>query len=163
MTKYAAQTDVSSSRSRDEIERTLERYGADQFLYGWKESDAVVGFRMQSRNVRFVLPLPAKTDKAFTEYTSRNRLAARTPDAAQKLYEQAVRQRWRALALVIKAKLEAVETGISEFEDEFMANIVLPDGKSVSQWMRPQIEEAYRIGQMPDLLPMLTDQSKGTK
>ena len=34
MTKYAAQTEVTSTRSRDEIERTLERYGADQFMYG---------------------------------------------------------------------------------------------------------------------------------
>ena len=33
MTKYAAQTEVTSTRSRDEIERTLERYGADQFMY----------------------------------------------------------------------------------------------------------------------------------
>lgn len=156
MTKYAAQTEVSSSRSRDEIERTLERYGADQFLYGWQESNAVVGFQMEGRRVRFVLPLPAKDAPEFTEYVSRGRLTARTDEAARKLYEQAVRQRWRALALVIKAKLEAVETGISEFEDEFMANIVLPDGKSVSQWMRPQIAEAYRIGSMPAMLPLLT-------
>ena len=49
MTRYAANTEVSSSRSRDEIERTLERYGADQFLYGWQEESAIVGFRMHER------------------------------------------------------------------------------------------------------------------
>lgn len=58
-----------------------------------------------------------------------------------------------ALALVIKAKLEAVESGISIFEDEFMANIVLPDGQSVSEFMRPQIALAYDKGDMPKLLP----------
>lgn len=159
MARYAASTDVSSSKSRDEIERTLQRYGADQFMYGWKESDAVVGFRMEGRNVRFVLPLPNRADPAFTEYVSRGRQALRTAESAQKLYEQAVRQRWRALALVIKAKLEAVETGISVFEDEFMANIMLPDGKSVSEWMRPQIALAYETRAMPEMLPMLTDRS----
>lgn len=161
MTRYAASTEVSSSKSRDEIERTLQRYGADQFMYGWKDTDAVVGFRMDGRNVRFILPLPSRADPAFTEYESRGKRTARTTEAAQKLYEQAVRQRWRALALVIKAKLEAVETGISVFEDEFMANIMLPGGKSVGEWMRPQIAEAYRTNQMPELLPMLTDQSGG--
>jgi len=153
VTKYAANTEVSSSRSRDEIERTLERYGADQFLYGWRESDAIVGFRMEGRQVKFILPLPAKDDKSFTEYTSRGKLLARTDDAARKLYEQAVKQRWRALALVIKAKLEAVESGIAVFEDEFMANIVLPNGQLVGEQVRPAIAAAYESGNMPTLLP----------
>ncbi len=155
MTKYAAQTEVTSSRSRDEIERTLQRYGADQFLYGWQDEGAVVGFRMADRHVKFIVPLPKRDDKAFTEYVSRGKLLARTSEAALKLYEQAVRQKWRALSLVIKAKLEAVEAGISEFEDEFLANIVLPTGITAGEWLRPQVAEAYRIGAMPSMLPML--------
>jgi hypothetical protein len=153
VTKYAAATDVTSSRSRDEIERTLQRYGADEFLYGWKETDAIVGFRMQGRQIKFILPLPARNAKEFTEYTSRGKLWARTDDAALKLYEQAVRQRWRALALVIKAKLEAVESGISIFEDEFMANIVLPGGRMVGEEVRPAIAAAYATGRVTNLLP----------
>lgn len=151
MTRYAASTEVSSSRSRDEIERTLERYGADQFLYGWQDSAAIVGFRMNALHIKFILPLPAKDEKRFTQHSR----GVRTTDAALKEWEQAVRQRWRALALVIKAKLEAVESGIAVFEDEFMANIVLPGGKTVGDFMRPQIAEAYRIGTAPALLPML--------
>jgi len=151
VTRYAAQTEVSSSRSRDEIERTLVRYGADQFIYGWQDDAALVGFRMADRQVKFILPLPSKDEHRFTHHAR----GMRTPDAAFKEWEQAVRQRWRALLLVIKAKLEAVDSGISEFEDEFMANIVLPDGKTVSAWMRPQIGEAYRLGAMPAMLPML--------
>lgn len=152
MTRFAATTEVSSARSREEIERTLERYGADQFLYGWQDGSAVVGFRMEDRNIRFVLKLPAKTDRAFTHHSR----GARTPEAALKEWEQAVRQRWRALALVIKAKLEAVESGISVFEDEFLANIVLPGtGETAGAWMKPQIAEAYRVGTAPALLPML--------
>jgi len=55
--------------------------------------------------------------------------------------------------LVIKAKLEAVESGISVFEDEFMANIVMPDGRTVSEHVRPRIATAYESGEMPPLLP----------
>ncbi|TCP65884.1 hypothetical protein [Sphingomonas sp. PP-CE-1G-424] len=160
MTQFAANTSVSASASRDEIERTLTRYGADQFLYGWQDNAAMVGFRMEGRHVKFVLAMPARDDRRFTHHSR----GARTADAAAKEWDQAVRQRWRALALVIKAKLEAVESGISIFEDEFLANIVLPGaGQSVGDWMRPQIAEAYRIGTMPPLLPMLPSPSKGDR
>jgi hypothetical protein len=151
MTRYAAKTDVSSTRSRDEIERTLTRYGADQFMYGWQDSSAVVAFRMEERRIKFILPLPDRNAKEFTHHSQ----GMRQPDAAAKLWEQAQRQRWRALALVIKAKLEAVESGISEFDDEFMANIMLPNGGTVSDWMRPKIEQAYLSNQMPQDLPLL--------
>lgn len=151
MTRYAAKTEVSSTKSRDEIERTLTRYGADQFMYGWQDEAAMIAFRKDGRQIKFILPLPSRTDRAFT-HSSRG---MRTTEAAAREYEQAVKQRWRALALVIKAKLEAVEAGISVFEDEFMANIMLPDGHTVGEWMRPQIEDAYRLGHMPQMLPML--------
>lgn len=152
MGRYAAKTEVSSSRSRDEIERALTRYGADQFMYGWQDAAAVVAFRMEGKRIKFLLPLP---DRQSPEFTRHDR-GARAPEAAARLYEQAVKQRWRALALVIKAKLEAVESGISLFEDEFMANIMLPTGGTVGEWMRPKIEQAYLTGQMPADLPLLS-------
>lgn len=156
MSRYASNTTVSSQASRQEIERILERYGADQFMYGWQENSAVVAFRAHGRRIRFILPLPDKNEKRFTHFKRGGYWTPRTSaDAIQKEYEQAIRQRWRALALVIKAKLEAVESGISEFEDEFLANIMLPDGGTVGEFMRPQVAEAYRIGTMPSLLPML--------
>ena len=151
MTQFAATTSVSANASREEIERTLTRYGADQFLYGWQDASAMVGFRMYNLHVMFVLAMPARDDRRFTHHSR----GERTAEAALREWEQAVRQRWRALALVIKAKLEAVESGISVFEDEFLANIVLPSGESAGDWMRPQIHEAYRVNAMPPLLPML--------
>ena len=145
MTRYAAQTTVSVESSRAEIERTLSRYGAESFAYGWDREKATVQFATDDRVIRFILTMPARDDKEFTVH-SRGR---RTPDAAEKLWEQACRQRWRALNLVIKAKLEAVAAGISEFEDEFLAHIVLPDGTTAGEWLRPQIESAYKAGTMP--------------
>ncbi len=150
MTRYAENTAVSSDKSRAEIERTLSRYGANRFLYGWDHESAVIAFEMHGRRVQFRLPLPDREDAEFTKTpTGRDRSAAQSTEA----YEQAVRQRWRALALVIKAKLEAVDAGITVFEDEFLAHIVLPSGETVGNWMRPQIEASYRTGTMPPLLP----------
>lgn len=150
---YAEKTNVSTDKSRTEIERTLQRYGADQFMYGWDGDRAVVGFRMAGRQIRFLLSMPDKDNKKFT-HTERGKL--RSNEVAFKDWEQACRQKWRAMSLVIKAKLEAVEAGIAIFEDEFMANIVLPNGVTVSQFMLPQITEAYENGEMPKLLPDLS-------
>jgi hypothetical protein len=57
--------------------------------------------------------------------------------------------------LLIKAKLEAVTSGITSIDEEFMPNICLPDGRTVGEFIQPQIEESYRTGQMPPMLPML--------
>ncbi len=150
MPRYAESTTVSSNRSRAEIEATLSRYGASRFMYGWDQQSAIIAFEMHGRRIQFQLPLP---DKDASEFTSTPTGRVRAASQATEAYDQAVRQRWRALALVIKAKLEAVDAGITVFEDEFMAHIVLPTGETVGHWMRPQIETSYRSGNMPPLLP----------
>lgn len=153
---YAENTSVSVEKSKAEIEKTLQRYGADQFMHGWTNYQAMVSFQMYDRHIKFLLTLPDRKDERFQKTPTGKK---RTALQIEKEYEQACRQRWRALNLVIKAKLEAVEAGISEFEDEFMANIALPDGSTVGQFMRPQIARAYETHNMPQLLPFL-DQSK---
>lgn len=153
MTRYANSTSVSSGKSRDEIERTLLKYGADSFMYGWEGAQAVIGFRMHGRMLRFLVSLPPKDADEFKYTPSKRR--ERSPVDQFKVWEQAVRQRWRALALIVKAKLEAVETEITTFEEEFMPHILLPSGETVGQYMIPQIEQAYSTGEMPKMLPML--------
>lgn len=151
MSRYATKTQVSADRSRVEIEKTLTRYGADQFIYGWEIGRAIIGFRMHGIMIRITLPMPRKDDEAFTKTPAGRR--TRNTAASLKAWEQATRQRWRALALVVKAKLEAVESGIATFEDEFLAYVQLPNGATVGEWARPQIETAYKTGRMPALLP----------
>jgi len=119
MSRYAEKTDVSSDRSRSEIEKTLARYGANKFMYGWEDGRAIVCFEMNSKRVRFELPLPDRNDREITHTPGRD--LERTPPQQAKEYEQRVKQKWRALCLVIKAKLEATETGITTFEEEFLA------------------------------------------
>lgn len=146
--QYASGTDVPADRSRAEIERTLKRYGATQFLYGWSGTRATVGFTAHGRNIRFELPLPDLGDREFTVTdTGRQRSATAAADA----YERAVRQRWRAL--VVKAKLEAVECGIATFGDEFLGSTVLPGGMTVADTVRENVAEAYQTGKVPALLP----------
>ncbi len=153
MSRYAQGTSVSVDRSRSEIEHTLTRYGAHAFAYATENQKAMISFKMKNRMVRFILDLPPMEDYRKTPGRGR----ARSDSDTYHHWEQACRQCWRALALVIKAKLEAVESGISIFEEEFLAHLVLPDGKTVGQFMLPQIERAYQSGKMPKLLPASVD------
>ena len=152
MPRYAEKTQVTPEKSRIEIERILQRYGADQFVYGWDGDRAALGFRYQGIMVRFKISLPDRKD-----FESSPTGRSRTESAAQQAYDQAVRQRWRALALCIKAKLEAVDSGITTFQDEFLAYTVLPDGSTVGEWIAPQLVEAYETATMPKLLPLLEE------
>ena len=153
MSHYAQNTSVSSEKSRAEIERTLRRYGATGFGYAWEDEGAraMVGFVLRGRRVRFMLPMP---DPKSVEFTRTPTGKARAPDAAAKEWEQAGKQRWRALALMIKAKLEAVESGIVTLEDEFLAHLVLPNGQTVGERIGPEYIKAIESGgSPPSLLP----------
>ncbi len=152
MARYATNTSVSVEKTRAEIETVLQRYGARQFAYAFDEDrcQATIQFNANDRIVRFLLPLPSRDDEEFRRTPGGRR--ERTPESQYKEWEQACRQRWRALLLCLKAKLEAVECGISEFENEFLANIVVTNGMTVSQHVRPAIAQAYETGKMPKQL-----------
>lgn len=150
MAKFAEGTSVSVSKSRAEIEGLIIRYGATSTAFLNAPDRAAIMFEAKGRRIRFDLPLPSKEDKRFARD---GRGTVRGPAKRLEAWEQACRQSWRALALVIKAKLEAVESGITTFEDEFMAHIVLPDGQKVGDYVRPRIEEAYSTNTMVPLLP----------
>lgn len=152
MSRYAENTEVPVDRSKAEIEKILMRYGADQFVYGTMTGRAMIAFRVNAKFVRFTLPLP---DPGADEFKRTPTGRTRKKEVVSKEYAQEIRRRWRALSLSIKAKLESVETGITTFEQEFMAHIVLPDGQTVGEYMIPQIELAYESKEMPKALPFL--------
>lgn len=143
MSKYAEHTKVPVSRSREEIDRLLARYGADQMSSGWTGSKAVVMFRAEERYVKIEMPL------AIKGVTRDHRNYVLSEEGA----ERENRRRWRALVLYIKAKLESVESEIVSFEQAFMAHVLLPNRQTVGEFMAPQIESAYGKGDMPKALP----------
>ena len=143
---YADNTSVTPASSRDEIERTLGRFGADSFAYGHDATRALVGFRAHGRNIRLTVEIPAVDDRRFT-HTPTGR--QRTPKQAQAARQQEIRRLWRSLALMVKAKLEAVSSGIVDFETEWMPYVVLPGGQTVAEHLGPQLDAAYTTGQLP--------------
>jgi hypothetical protein len=150
VTTYASKTVVPIEKSRAEIEKMLTRYKATKFASGWSEHGAVIMFEARGKRVRFELPMPDAKERRFT-HDHRGWIRGDAPRA--KAYDQECRARWRAMALVIKAKLEAVDSGITTFEDEFLAHIVLPDGRTVSGWLTPELAK-LDSGRMPPMLGM---------
>jgi hypothetical protein len=125
--KYAYRTRVPVAQSRTEIERVLVKYNAGQIMFGFESTRAIIGFSMERRLIRFELPLPEGDD-------------------------QGCRQRWRALLLAIKAKLESVECGIETFEEAFLAHIVVPGtGRTMGQHLIPQLEDLTNKKGAPQL------------
>lgn len=147
MSIYAEGSSVPVDRSKTEIEYILKRYGADQFAYATNIRAVMICFRMNARLIRFHLPTPAREDFKVSPGGKMRR-----DPAIDEAYNSAIRQRWRALALVIKAKLEAVKSNITDFEEEFLAHIVLPGGQTVGELARSEIKLAYESGKSPDLL-----------
>lgn len=146
MATYAQNTSVPSDRTRVEIEKTLERYGATTFSYARQADRAMVLFVMNGRQIRFTMSLPTASDFTRTP-TGRSR----TRDAAATEASKAERQRWRALLLIVKAKLEAVESGIVTFEEEFLAHTLLPSGNTVYEDLNDRITDAYLQGNVSPL------------
>jgi hypothetical protein len=167
MSRYAQGTSVPMERSRAEVERTLMRYGATGFAYSWERREVVtppaahgpycgarrggscqygcpktiarevviIGFKMKTeggeRRVQLEVPMPHEREVG-----------------SKAKADAATRQRWRALVLVLKAKLEAVASGISTLEAEFLANVLLENGMTIGQALLPRLSEAVSTGRL---------------
>ncbi len=136
---------MSVEKSRAEIERILKRYGASHFAFMSSPDRATIAFRASDRNIRFDLPLPAREKFVRPPFNRRHR----SPAQIDAHWDQACRERWRALVLCIWAKLESVESRIETFETAFMAHIVMPDGKTAGEHVLPRIAAIYSGSSVP--------------
>jgi hypothetical protein len=151
---YAKDTKVSVAASVAEIEATILRYDGTQFWYGLKDDGAVVGFTMAERQIQFRMTFGLPTDEQFTKIRRGTGFQDAPPAQARARWDQRRKELMRSLALVIKAKLEAAESGVETIEEAFMAQLVLPDGSRVGDMVKVELALAYESGrQPPHLLP----------
>lgn len=139
---YAETTTVPFDRSVSEIVTLLKRAGAERIGQMDDAAFYAIQFTMADRMIRFRIPLA-------TEYSGPLKAGNGRAIDPKKVIEQARRQRGRALLLVIKAKLESVESGIETFEQAFLANVVLADGATVYDRIAAPIALEYQTGK-PD-------------
>ena len=88
---YARNTTVGPMRTRNEIEETLERYGADGFACATQGTLATVIFAVENRRIRFVLELPDPEDFRHTNHSPPRERSQR---AQQEAHDHDCQQRW---------------------------------------------------------------------
>lgn len=155
---YAAGTKTPIFKTESEIKTALRKYGAENFAIGETLNRAQVAFEINDSRIIIRMPLPPKDAPEFTRTVRAvgNRGATRkevdrNADTAANMWEQACRAKWRALLLCIKAKLEAVASGVETVEQAFCAHIVMPTGETVDEWRQRHAGE-LSAGKMPPLL-----------
>jgi len=151
MRRYANKTSVSEGKSRGEIEEILRRFGADQFAYATDEEKraTAIQFRYHGLMVRMAMALPDAEDLGIQQTPKGRR---RKPSVIQVEYDRERRRLWRALALAIKAKLVAVEEGITTFEVEWLPYVLWADGRTTAEHLIPAIVAGAKLPPMPRAL-----------
>lgn len=139
---YAEDTKVPFEKSVADIVGLLKRAGANQIGQMDDKRFYAIQFTLADRMIRFRLPLQSLDE--MPRVNGRNQtltLAQRKERLAQ-----AHRSRARALLLVIKAKLESVESNIETIEQAFLANVVMADGATVYDRIAGPIALEYQSG-----------------
>ncbi len=147
---YAAETRVSPEKTLEEMKGLLRRFGADNFCTFDNDRAGFSGleFDVNNRRCRFIVQIPKREEFAKTE-------TGRPRDKNQQftVWEKAIRSRWRSLALIVKAKLVAIEEGVFTFEQEFALHFVMANGQTVYEQLAPHLEKACDASSLPTLMP----------
>lgn len=148
--QYAEDTRVTADQSRQQILDMLRKHGADKVGFVESRESVALAFEIGVLRIRFTLNVPSIDAPAVKKTSGGRSRSGSAIDAAQ---EQLIRTRWRLLHLNVKAKLEAIAGGVTTFEQEFHAGIILADGRTMGEWSADQIRTAITSGKMPPLLP----------
>ncbi len=149
---YAAKTSVSVEKSRAELDALLAKHGAKQRQIGADDEKglAICVFSLADRWVRMQVPIPRVGD--FDRVMRRGYQHTTSTGERDRLHAQALRERWRAILLLTRAKLEAISLGVSTVEREFLPDVLLPNGRNVHDEIAASLVEAYKTGKTPPLL-----------
>jgi hypothetical protein len=144
--RYANATTVPVDRSRAEAHKLLRKHGATRIADAWEQGgNAAIQFELGGYVARLSVPVPT-----LDELRTRPRIQ-KSPAALRRRLSQEERQRWRALVLLLKAKFESCALGLTTFEHEFLASIVLDDGRTVGG----RVLSAFETGDTNFALPAL--------
>lgn len=112
---YAYKTQVTPEKSIEEVKKNLKKYGCQGFQYA-EHPDT------NQKIIRFYIPTP----------NGRLLIHVDIPEIHEKMKSGTIRylenESYRALVLIMKAKLNLVELG-EPIEEVFILNMVSPDGK----------------------------------
>lgn len=122
--KYAEGTKVSVESSRAEIASILSKHGVDSMGWATKAGVDTLYFELKGGAFRLQIARPSP-EEVRRMYPNAWDYAAKT--------EAEWRRRWRANVLLLKAKLEFIESGDSTIERELLPYRLLEDGRTLEE------------------------------
>lgn len=153
MRKFATGTTVTAAKTEGEIKEMLSRRGVTKIGTMDDGETYTLGFQYEGMGFKICLPLPDPDDRRFTHYKQGGTAFERVDNAKRELYEKEVNRRWRAFGAVIKAKIVAVEEGISTMEAEFIGNAIMRSGRTVAEEWSPRLPQLLTSGDIKALEP----------
>ena len=163
--RFAEGTSVSAEKSRIEIEQLLAKHGATQRSFATDDCTGrtVLTFRLSERMARISMAVDVSIIPDWTKSSWQQKVdcpkgwgswtTSKRREWVNTKRDQLNRELMRRLLLVLKAKLELIQDGVTTFEREFLADILLPNGETMHEAIRGRLAYAYDTGNMPLLLP----------
>lgn len=148
---YAHGTTVTAQQTQAEIMGLLAARGVNKIATMNEPSRFALAFEFDGVPYRISLPLPEPDEPRFTTYKQGASTYSRSEGSAKQLFEKELNRKWRAFGMVIKAKLVAVEEGISSMEAEFIGNVVLASGRTLSETHASELPALAKAGKVAAL------------
>lgn len=131
MSRFAEGTTVPVDRSRGEITGILAAHGVERM--GWQtvpEGDTLL-FELKGHRFRFDIAKPTWEEIA-KQLRAEGRDPSRVQDPRAKV-DAEWRRRWRANVLLLKAKLEFIDSGDTTLERELLPYMLTQGGETVGE------------------------------
>lgn len=136
MARYAYGTKVTVETSRGEITGILAKHGVDTMAWGTNPVGDQLQFELGGHRFRFLIAKPS-LDDAKAAYLDAGKSEWGWNHQADQAGALAAewRRRWRAHVLLIKAKLEFIDSGDTTLEREFMPYMLVAGGATLGEWL----------------------------
>lgn len=124
--RYAWMTTVPVEKSQAELMTLLGRHGVTDLATTHSAArGSAIRFRIGARWFEVAIGRPL-WDEIQNDYQN-------TRGTVVENIEQEYRRRWRAQLMLLRMKLEFIETGESTVETEFMSSLLLESGRTLAE------------------------------
>jgi hypothetical protein len=146
MNSYASGTKVSEAKSHFELQQLFKKFGCEGTGYMEHEDETRLMFAKDGVTYKFTLRFPdgesqIKVGSNYRPGTHGSKLD----------YERA--RKMRALVMIVKAQLVAIEEGIATWDDMFIGQTVTDNGQTIAERWGPQVTQKCLEGVYPSVLP----------
>ena len=153
MKAYAESTTIPLEKTLGELKKLVKARGAVNIMT--VDTEQIIGIAFTQDGLTYRMSIPAAKPE---EFATINRGAIgfkpRTPAQIEKKVESENARKARALLALIKAKFLAIDEGVTDMAEAFLADVVTPSRATVGETYLPEIRRAALEGRGPGPLAL---------